>query len=476
MTDVDHEKLRVPDRFEALAGEDPGTLRSVVVAVEDSLTVVDDRFRDIKMAGRGGLLILKGLSGAGKTTFANTIGLFREEVSVFSIDGSQDLAATLRELTPSTGPRIVIVSGREALGEVSHPEIEQYLHAINTFVRSTAGERTLVIWPVNTQDLADTLGKIADELGAEALLGVGEKVHTFSGPIPAKFTAIAEQTIGALNEGASLANLGITEQRAESIAQEAKTIGGYLARISAELSKNLTNLRGLLPAEPLHVWTVIVAGNDPEGSVNAVTRGRHAYADIDRMMTSTNANIVVDLQANVSKLGILGTVLDARIIHLDVFTALAVARTYGDEQLKELMAARGMSTDRDSKALDRIRESVLGKLLSGSTLGTSRRGRKPGSNTVAAFEKLAEIASINDGALNRAIGAALVDAGLAETCQTEKEFGKDRKYYSDLQVKRPSTESVRLEFMWRKSTGTAEISNYVLMKLDNYGKAVGLLD
>jgi hypothetical protein len=67
-----------------------------------------------------------------------------------------------------------------------------------------------------------------------------------------------------------------------------------------------------------------------------------------------------------------------------------------------------MSTDRDDKALDRIRESVLGKLLAGATLGTGRRGPKPGSNTVAAFEKLAQIASADDGAINRSIGAALL--------------------------------------------------------------------
>lgn len=48
MTAVDHNKLRVPDRFEAIAAEDAGTLRSVVVAVDDSLAKVDARFLDIK--------------------------------------------------------------------------------------------------------------------------------------------------------------------------------------------------------------------------------------------------------------------------------------------------------------------------------------------------------------------------------------------------------------------------------------------
>lgn len=476
MDKFDGETLLVPDRFEALEIDDESSLRGVIVPVEQSLGFIDSRFRDIEMAGRGGLVILKGLSGAGKTTFANTIGLFREGVTTVTIDGTANLDTELVALPSSERARIVIVAGREALGEVSHAEIEQFLHAINTFVRSPAGKKTLVIWPVNTQGLADMLSGIAYELGAEALLGIGERVHLFTGPPGEKFTSIAEQTIGALNEGASLANLGITEERAEELSCGSGTIGGFLLRIASELSRNVSIVKGLLPAEQIHVWTVVVAGNDPEGAVNAVTRGRYAYVDIDRMMTSTNANVVADLQKNAAKLGILGTVLDARVIHLDILTALAVARAYSDERLKQLMIAQGMSVDPDPKDGGKIANSVLGKLIAGSTLGTAKVGPKPGNNSVLAFEKLALIASKDDGALNRAVGTALKETGLITHFDTEKEFGQGQKYFSDLYVEREGYNPVRLEFMWRKSTGTAQVSNYVLKKLASYGRAVNLLE
>ena len=476
MSDFEGERLRVPDRFEALEIDDADVLRGVIVPVDASLTAVDARFADIYRTGRGGLLILKGISGAGKTTFANTIALFRERVATISIDGTTDISTALSNLPTSETPRIVVISGREALGEVSRPEIEQYLHAINTFVRSASGRSSLVLWPVNMQGLADILKETATELGGDALLGLDNQVHVFTGPAKDKFTAIAEQTIGALNEGASLANLGITEDRANEIAERSDTIGSFLLRIGSQLAENIAAVQGLLPAEQLHVWTIVIAGNDPEGSVNAVTRGRYAFVDIDRMMTSTEANIVADLQKNAAKLGILGTVLDARVIHLDIRTALAVARAYGDDKLKALMVAQGMSIDADTTAKTKIKESVLGRLIAGSTLGTGRRGPKPGSNTIAAFEKLALIASKDDGAINRAFGTALKDAGLISDFATERDFGKDRKYFSDLYVERDSRDPIRLEFMWRSKTGTAQVSNYVLKKLESYGKAVGLLD
>jgi DNA (cytosine-5)-methyltransferase 1 len=34
---------------------------------------------------------------------------------------------------------------------------------------------------------------------------------------------------------------------------------------------------------------------------------------------------------------------------------------------------------------------------------------------------------------------------------------------------------IRIEIMWRSTTSRADIANYVLSKLGNYGKAIGLL-
>ncbi|MGW4479403.1 hypothetical protein [Rhodococcus triatomae] len=475
MTTAEREVLRVPDRFEALAGEDASTLRGVVSPVEASLQAIDRRFVEIRSAGRGGLMILKGVSGAGKSTFAKTINLFRE-VSVCAIDSQQDLIESLRSLEPSPTPRIVIVEGREALGEVARESIEAYLHAINSFVRSSRGITTLVVWPINTDQMLELLTSIANNIGAESLLGIEDQFHLFSGPPRDQFIKIADQTIGALNQGASLYNLGLSTESAEELAESSSTIGQFLGRVRIQLHTNIETVNGLMPQEPLRVWTVVVSEPNAESGVNAVTRGRDAYADIDRMMTSTNANIVADLQKFPDRLGILGTVLDARVVYLDVFAALAVARTFADDALKELMTEHGMSTSTDRQAISRIQESTLAKLLSGSTLGTGRRGSKAKGNTLIAFSNLTKIASTNDTLINRAIGLALQEAGIITSFAVEKQFGKERKYYSDLHVFLPSGDSVRLEFMWRNSTGSADISNYVLKKLEIYGKSIGLFD
>jgi DNA (cytosine-5)-methyltransferase 1 len=100
---------------------------------------------------------------------------------------------------------------------------------------------------------------------------------------------------------------------------------------------------------------------------------------------------------------------------------------------------------------------------------------KPGGNTKTAFEGLARIARTDDGLLNRAIGEALVSAGLAQAYETEKPLGTALRYDSDLFVMR-NDEPIRIEVMWRTTTGRAEIANYVLTKLGNYAKAIGLIE
>jgi DNA (cytosine-5)-methyltransferase 1 len=93
------------------------------------------------------MMILRGETGAGKSTFLNTVGLFRTGVVTERITGADDVAEALKGAEPTTQPRIIVLEGREALGEVSRPALEASMHAINSFVRSDAGQETLVVWP-----------------------------------------------------------------------------------------------------------------------------------------------------------------------------------------------------------------------------------------------------------------------------------------------------------------------------------------
>lgn len=473
---VVREALYVPDRFEALRRAGPDSLRSVVYPVQTALAAIDQRFTEMRAARRGALTILRGETGAGKSTFLDTVGFFRDGVVTERIPSAAEIAPTLMALGLAEGPRIVVLEGREALRREADKTIEQVLHAVNEFVRAGAGENTLVVWPTNSDELTELLIAVASRLGGEALVGVGKPVEQFSGPPREAFAQIAEQTVQTLNNGASLAALGISRDHAHAMVGEAATIGHYLALVTSALLANGAHVEGLLELERYRLWAVVIAGNDPENDVAAVTRGSQGYADIDRLLVATEANVVKELKRYPERLGLLGTTLDARILHMDMLTALAVARAYGSATLHALMRQAGMATSPSAgeSASSRLGSTELGRLLAANALGTRRRGSRPGGGTRSAFASLAGIARANDGAINRAIGEGLKQARLIDSYETEKEVGTDLKFSSDLWVSRAG-EPIRLEVMWRRTTSRAEIANYVLVKLRNYGRAIGYL-
>lgn len=269
--------------------------------------------------------------------------------------------------------------------------------------------------------------------------------------------------------------LGVSAEHADAIAAAAETVGDFLSRLRGELVKNGARVKTLMKVEQPRLWVVVIAGTDPDGDVAAVTRGVYGRADIDRLMSATGANIVEELKQEPDTLGILANVLDARVIHVEQIAALAIARTFANEKLRAAMKAANLSVSKSKKDADRLKNSDLGLLLDTRSLGTKRRGSKAGGSTQTAFAGLAAIAQKNDGLLNEALAASVVAAGLAESYELEKELKGGVKYYSDIALSRQDGESIRIEVMWRKETSRAEIANYVLGKLGNYAKAIGLL-
>jgi hypothetical protein len=470
------EDLYLPDRFEALRKAGGDSLRTIVHPVESTLGCLDARFAEMRMSDRGALMILRGESGAGKSTFLETAYLFRDGITTERVPNTTRVEAMLQALGACDGPRIVLIEGREALRAESTTALEADLHAINGFVRSDAGTNTLIVWPTNTDELAEVLSDLAATIGAEALFGVGAPIEIFVGPPRDRYVAIVERTIQALNRGASLAAMGISDEHAQVLVAQSRTIGHCIGLICDQLRKNGAHVKGLLKLEHYRLWTLVIAGNEPENDVAAVTRGSRSYADIDRLLSATSANVVSELKKYPERLGLLGSNLDARVVHMDMLTALAAARSHGDNALHKLMQIEGMSITHsgNKSAAERLLASELGLLLAADELGTRKPGSRPGGGTQSAFTSLTAIAKSNDGLINRAIGKGLLAAGLIESYEAEKDVGGALAFTSDLCLVR-ANEPIRLEIMWRSKTSRAEIANYVLGKLHNYGKTIGYL-
>lgn len=468
-------ELFLPDRFDVL--RDHEELEAIVMPVESGLAMIDEQFTDLPSSGFGAMVILRGKSGAGKTTFLDTIPMFRPGVTAIRIPYGESIEETLSALEASDEYRLIIIEGREALGRVAPSEIEEGLHAINSFLRKKPGLNSLVVWPTNTDDLANTLSFIADQIGATALIGTDELVYNFSGPPSDDWRDIAEHTTAALNGSASLSTYGISEDEVLSLISESSTLGDFLKRVRRKGNKNAQQANVLVAAERCRVWTIVISsGNsDSEGDVAALTRGGLSQVDIDRLFTATGANALTEMKKHPERYGLLGMVLDARIIHIDPLTALAVARTFANEALKEAMSSHNMDTKSDNRAIERIESSQLSLLLSKRPLGTRKRGPKEGSNTKVAMNNLVNIARTHDSLPNRAFGEALKAAGIIDNYEPEKSLSANgTNMRTDLYVERNGV-GYHLEFMWRAEVGRADIANYVAKKLTSYGRLTGYI-
>ncbi len=95
------ENVVVPDRYETLARRANEKLPSIVVPVPYSLSVVDEIFGRMRRTGRGAFLILRGASGAGKSTFLHTVNLYKTGVRTVSVPGGTSIRSFLESYQPS---------------------------------------------------------------------------------------------------------------------------------------------------------------------------------------------------------------------------------------------------------------------------------------------------------------------------------------------------------------------------------------
>lgn len=467
--------LSIPDRFEILA-QDTGQLDTIIVPVEDALDLVDRIHRDMRASGRGAFLLLRGDPGAGKTTFVQTISIFRPEVVTETIPVDADLRGALKDVRRSSAKlRVLVIDGREALGDTKTEELETALHQINSFLRDARGRNSLVVWLCNTDSLQERIVTLTEQIGGDALLADGSPVYNYPGPSKSQFQQIAQSTIATLNKGASFVDLGIAEDDLRPLIDEANNIGGLLGAIRRLALRNREQVAGLTAAEPCRLWIIVAAGNEPSGEVAALTRGSNSFVDIDKLVRATEANIVKEIKKRPDRLGIVANSFDTRVFHLPIITALAVARSFCDGTLRAKMQDLKLATNADvPDALDRLKKTDLATAFQGEHQGLVPRGPGAGTNTIKAFEALTKIAATNDSLLNAALARALQAAGYISSFHTEQDFGKGLSRCTDIVADSPIG-TIRIEVMWRRRTSRAEIANYVLTKTWQYGQALGAI-
>jgi DNA (cytosine-5)-methyltransferase 1 len=236
-------RILIPDRFEVLSRESESRLDGIIVPIEGALKEIDSLENAMSSAQRGAFAILRGDSGAGKTTFLHTIGRYRAGVQTTSLEGAVDIPAELQAFTPSVDSKltVLVLEEREAALTFSDDELETWLHSINAFIRSSKGKRCIVVWPCNTDALERRLVTLSLAIGGKSLLGSRSSAIRFDGPQKDQFGLIAANTISSLNQGAGLVDFGLSESDVSAAVAANATVGDFLSDVrDAAISKQST--------------------------------------------------------------------------------------------------------------------------------------------------------------------------------------------------------------------------------------------
>lgn len=470
------DQFLLPDRFEGLSeSANDNDIAKIIIPVKYGIDKILAVYEEISSSSRGAFLILKGESGSGKTTFLRTINMFIENVEILTISNDTDIIKFIGALKESdVNLRIIIIEGRESILDMGHTEVTAAIHTINSFIRSLKGKKSLVVWPCNDENIVENLVETSRTVGGSSLLDLQDTYFTFLGPEKHQFLQIAKQTVQLLNRGKSLLDFGVTDEIAEGYIKKANTIGEYLKLINAEVRKNKKFVNTLKVKEHFKMWVIVLGKNEPSKDVEALTKGEFLDADIQRLLVSTEANIVQDVKKIPDKIALLANYLDTKIIYVPIIDALSIVRSFANDELIKVMKSKGLSVKKDSKVNERLANTELVRMILADTKLKGKKGTT-GSNSINAFGKLLEISTYNDTLLNDAFGNALLQNGYIDSYLTEQNLGTGLTRRTDL-LCTTKIDNLRLEFMWRTSTSKADIANYTLNKLYNYGRVIGFIE
>lgn len=482
----------LPSRFEnfpsSYSKDSLEILKAFIFRVDSPIKHLKKMFRTMQASNSGSFLVLKGVSGIGKTTFLKTLPLYIDNLQVNSIYNKTSLIDELDKLKGSKTPRIIILENRETFETLSANQLEKEIHKINAFIRSDEGRNTIIVWPCNGEDMATEIIQFAGHIGGSSLFR-DDTVLEYFGPSKDKYSSILKNTFEFFNKY-DLSDLGFSEDDIEKILYNSKddyTLGGFFERIRKNIIENIDIIEDFKEAQEIaNLIILVIATNNPIDDVRYLTKGNYGEVDFDRLLSSTNANIVRTINNKKTIVSMTSKEMKCKIVNIpyqDVIEILSMKVENIEEGttkseinkfnkfIEEDCKLKITST---KKQVDLVMKSNLTKAIKGDCLNKSYSRNKT-TEKEDIFSYILELTKDNDALVNRKLCEVLKDQKLINVARVEEPIKSYHEVRSDILCSIPGT-YIRVEVMWRKNVTTAEIADYTLKKIYNYCKAMGFIN
>ncbi len=496
--DFNFNQLSLPSRFEVLEREitELGLdINQIVYSVDTASNEIEGLLKSVNFGSIGKFRIFLGTSGSGKTTFLKTLSNFFSEIDIITIDREISLAEIpefiINEKTENNS--IFVIEDRDNPNE-STEDLRVFFEELRFLFRKPEGE-VLVIWPITDKDSAETIGKIAWDVGRDSITPPDGAIYSFKGLDKKEFYNVANITSKNIN-GSNLESYGISSESTKQILKKVETIGEYFS----ELEKHSIELNceteiflkdKLIPK----VW-VLLPGDEAteiDRTVKFLTQGIKNRIDIERFIAtlddSTNKSTYLnDWRARRDNAAYLMRLLDVRLFPVYPSLSLAAIRAFGEDLTKTSLKKK---TETKEKAVEIIKKTSFFKLLFDDYSSAETSPTATTLTQSTEYLRLQKNSDSNDKLLNRALGDVLIDALDDDNVKAEVYIEQQKldglNLQPDILIKIDSRNVICLEPTWR-STGReikdelkkkqnsltiGHIQQYVLNKAMEYVKDLG---
>lgn len=492
--------LSLPKRFEILerkTKENKADITSIVKQVEDASEEVNRLLLQVKSGGLGRFVFFLGKSGSGKTTFLRTLPHFFKNIDVFPIEKIVDLLK-IPEIIKSyanSKQKLFVIHGRDNPDASIDDKISLFFEELRVLFREVEGE-VLIIWPITDEVRAENYAKVAWNIGRESVVPLSGAIYHFKGLDKSLFYDVADTTTRNLNGGESLEAFGITKEGIASDILCVTTISEYYSIIEQKSFEINNKTWSVLEKRVIPKVWILLPGDDStelDRTVRTLTQGTRNKIDIDRLCEYLDSPENKSMYLNAwrerrSSIAYLMRVFDVRVFEVNPRLALSAVRTFGNEEIKNLLKFK---TANEDGCIELVKRSRFYTSLVNSDKASTRATVATGEDTANEYKRIQQYAAKNDKPLNKALALAVkktldLDEFTNEVI-SEKKSLKGTNLQPDLQIQLTDQIVFCLEPTWR-TTGSevvgeiekkqntltpGHIQKYILEKVIEYVKEFG---
>ena len=400
--------VRFPTRYEPLVKTFGEASRNTFIRQENDLGEIARIIKQVKTSGQSKLSFVyaDSESGAGKTTFIQSLDLFLPELVAEVLRVSpekslnlEDLVTEIRAIPVNKKITVVNVDGHESFAKTEE-EYRNFSVQLNTCLRNR--DDLLLLWPVNNRQFADRLIEFLRGVAGESIFGA-HKIYFMEGLKSESWPFVLDGILKIANW--SLEDAALDPPMVIEITKNAKNIGEYLDLIQKAIAEGFdVEAIGFTP--PQLVFVISSGSRTIRETCRGLRRADSYYAEASRLLMYTKKSNAAEWwqerSANLKTcLPHVIALFNVQLVTLSASAVVHSALSFGTESLQTL--AEGV-TRNVGNAKTVIKSTELHRYSLDADVDSREYGSATQEATLAAYARIQSESekqhkSINDSIL-----------------------------------------------------------------------------